>query len=204
MKRRMLIDLIARLARKSLKISGLREPNLRQFWVSGYRCGHKFFPSKIIFVEQIVILRVRFPLAHQITIRRRCGGARRVKTPDACWPKAATPGRTLAKLEWLLSLANPAIGARPIAEISASEILSALTLWRRADAVKPLGGFAQQSARFPYAIATGRAHRDPSPLLRARFRHEAVRGKVSSSRCRAVKKPEREATQSSSRLSPNS
>ena len=41
------------------------------------------------------------------------------------------PERTLSKLEWLLSLARPAIGSRPIAEIRAPEVLA---VFRRVDA----------------------------------------------------------------------
>lgn len=40
--------------------------------------------------------------------------------------REAKAERTLGKLEWLLSLARPAIGARPIAEITAPEVLSVL------------------------------------------------------------------------------
>src|ERR1700680_4543236 len=40
--------------------------------------------------------------------------------------REAKADRTLAKLEWLLSLASPAIGARPIAEIAAPEVMTAL------------------------------------------------------------------------------
>ncbi|MBO0734077.1 MAG: integrase arm-type DNA-binding domain-containing protein, partial [Methylocapsa sp.] len=40
--------------------------------------------------------------------------------------REAKAERTLDKLEWLLTLARPAIGVRPIAEISAPEVLSVL------------------------------------------------------------------------------
>jgi integrase len=40
--------------------------------------------------------------------------------------REAKAERTLGKLEWLLSLARPLIGARPIAEITAPEILNVL------------------------------------------------------------------------------
>jgi hypothetical protein len=40
--------------------------------------------------------------------------------------REAKAERTLAKLEWLLSFARPVIGARPIAEITAPEVLSVL------------------------------------------------------------------------------
>ncbi len=74
---------------------------------------------------------------------------------------------TLSKMEWMLGLAYPVIGDRPVSEVSAPEILEAL---RRVEA---RGRF--ETARrlrstcgqvFRYAIATGRATRDPSTDLR--------------------------------------
>jgi integrase len=74
---------------------------------------------------------------------------------------------TLAKQSWLLEFAYPAIGERPIAEITAPELLSVLRK------VEMRGRF--ETARrlrstcgmvFRYAIATGRAQRDPSVDLR--------------------------------------
>src|SRR6516164_7083752 len=75
--------------------------------------------------------------------------------------------RTLAKTRWLLDFAFAAFGDRPIVHIAAPEILLAL---RRVEA---RGKY--ESARrlrstcgmvFRYAIATGRAERDPSADLR--------------------------------------
>jgi integrase len=74
---------------------------------------------------------------------------------------------TLAKQRWLLEFAYPAIGERPITEITASELLSVLRK------VEMRGRF--ETARrlrstcgmvFRYAIATERAERDPSIDLR--------------------------------------
>jgi integrase len=74
---------------------------------------------------------------------------------------------TLAKVEWLLSLALPAIGARPIKEISAPDILAVLRT------VESRG--KHESARrlrstigevFRYAVATGRADSDPTGALK--------------------------------------
>ncbi|MBN8935861.1 MAG: integrase arm-type DNA-binding domain-containing protein [Rhizobiales bacterium] len=74
---------------------------------------------------------------------------------------------TLSKTKWLIDLVHPVIGERPIAEINAPELLHAL---RRIEA---RGRF--ETARrlrstcgqvFRYAIATGRAERDPSADLR--------------------------------------
>jgi integrase len=75
--------------------------------------------------------------------------------------------RTLAKIEWLLSLARPTIGARPVAEITASEVLATLR------AVEARG--RHETARrlratlgevFRYAVATARAENDPTGALK--------------------------------------
>jgi integrase len=75
---------------------------------------------------------------------------------------------TLAQLEWRLSLARPAIGARAIAEITAPEILGVLR------SVESRG--RHETARrlratigevFRYAVATGRAETDPTGALRS-------------------------------------
>jgi integrase len=74
---------------------------------------------------------------------------------------------TLNKNRWLLSLAYGAIGDRPVSDISAPELLDVLR------AVERRGRY--ETARrlrsccgmvFRYAIATGRAERDPSADLR--------------------------------------
>jgi len=75
--------------------------------------------------------------------------------------------RTLKKLRWLLDLAYPSIGDRRVAEITAPELLSVL---RKVEA----RGKYETACRlrntcgmvFRYAIATGRAERDPSADLR--------------------------------------
>jgi integrase len=75
--------------------------------------------------------------------------------------------QTLAKIEWLLSLARPSIGARPVAEITASEVLATLR------AVEARG--RHETARrlratlgevFRYAVATARAENDPTGALK--------------------------------------
>ncbi|MDX5360509.1 MAG: integrase arm-type DNA-binding domain-containing protein [Alphaproteobacteria bacterium] len=84
--------------------------------------------------------------------------------------KARREGRaaaTLKKKAWLLGLARPAIGHRPIAEISAAEILAVLR------EVEAKGNY--ETARrlratigqvFRFAIATARAENDPTGALR--------------------------------------
>jgi len=70
-------------------------------------------------------------------------------------------------LEWFIKFARPAIGARPIAEITAPEILAILPpieARRRHEAAKMLRGAIGQVFRF--AIATGRAESDPAGALK--------------------------------------
>lgn len=75
--------------------------------------------------------------------------------------------RTIAKLEWLLSLARPSIGARPIAEITAPEVMAALRLVEargRLETARRLR--ATIGAVFRFAVATGRAQGDPTGALK--------------------------------------
>ena len=74
---------------------------------------------------------------------------------------------TLSKKRWLLEIAYPALGARPVAKINATELLSVL---RKVEA----RGHHETARRlrstcgivFRYAIATGRAEHDPTADLR--------------------------------------
>jgi integrase len=74
---------------------------------------------------------------------------------------------TLAKKRWLLDFAYPAIGERPVAEITAPEVLAilrkveALARYETERRLRSTCGMV-----FRYAIATGRAERDPSVDLR--------------------------------------
>ena len=74
---------------------------------------------------------------------------------------------TLAKKRWLLDFAYPAIGERPIAEITALEVPAVLRKveargrYETARRLRSTCGIV-----FRYAIATGRAERDPSLDLR--------------------------------------
>jgi integrase len=74
---------------------------------------------------------------------------------------------TLSKTRWLLSFAYEAIGERPIAQITAPELLFALRKVEargRYESARRLRGTCGQV--FRYAIQTGRAERDPSADLR--------------------------------------
>jgi integrase len=81
--------------------------------------------------------------------------------------REAKAERTIDKLEWLLSLANPIFGARPITEITAPEVLAALRaveLRGRHETARRLR--ATIGAVFHYAVATGRAENDPTAALK--------------------------------------
>jgi integrase len=76
------------------------------------------------------------------------------------------PG-TLDHWSWLLSLARPAIGARPIAEITAQEVLAALRVIEargRHETVRKMRGAIGEV--FRYAVAAGRAENDPTGALK--------------------------------------
>ncbi len=74
---------------------------------------------------------------------------------------------TLAKLEWLHGLANEAIGHRPIAEISAPEILEVLKKVERKGRLETAKRLrAVIGEVFRYAVATARASADPTGALR--------------------------------------
>ena len=73
---------------------------------------------------------------------------------------------TLAKTEWLFSLANPILGARPIKEIESPDILAVLRtveLRGKRESAKRLRATIGQV--FRYAVATGRADSDPTGAL---------------------------------------
>ena len=75
--------------------------------------------------------------------------------------------RTLSKGEWLLRLASPSLGNRPISNITAPEILTVLQVAEargKLETAKRLRATIGQV--FRYAIATGRAETDPTFALR--------------------------------------
>ena len=74
---------------------------------------------------------------------------------------------TLDKFSWLMSLAAPAIGHRPISEIKAAEVLAALRVVEtrgRHETAKKLR--AALGEVFRYAVATARADNDPTGALK--------------------------------------
>jgi integrase len=74
---------------------------------------------------------------------------------------------TLKKKQWLLDFANKEFGKRPIAELKAPEILDALRkIEKRGRHETATRVRSTVGAVFRFAIATGRAERDPSTDLR--------------------------------------
>jgi len=74
---------------------------------------------------------------------------------------------TIDKNKWVLSFARPAIGARPIKEVSAAEALSVLQgLERRGTLETARRCRAVMGAVFRFAISTARADNDPTQALR--------------------------------------
>lgn len=74
---------------------------------------------------------------------------------------------TVSKLDWLFDFARPSIGERPIAEITAAEVLEVLRLVERRgrhDTANRLRAVIGEV--FRYAIATARATNDPTFALR--------------------------------------
>ena len=74
---------------------------------------------------------------------------------------------TVSKAEWLFDFATPALGPRPIAEITAPEVLAVLRQVEsagRLETARRLRAIIGQAFRF--AVATGRAVSDPTSALR--------------------------------------
>jgi integrase len=75
--------------------------------------------------------------------------------------------QTIVKFEWFMSLARPALGQRPISEITAPDVLAVLrpieTRGNVETAKKTRGAIGQV---FRFAIATGRAENDPTGALK--------------------------------------
>lgn len=84
---------------------------------------------------------------------------------------------THEKARWMLEdLALPWLGARPIVEITAPEMLTVLRRVESRGKLETAHRLKQQCGRiFRYAIATGRAERDPTPDLRGALATAATR-----------------------------
>lgn len=102
---------------------------------------------------------------------------------DEFLQKKATEGKarkTLAKLQWLISIALPSIGARQISDLSPREVLAVLrTVETRGQHETARRLRAVLSEVFRYAIATDRAENDPTialkgALIAPKVRHRAA------------------------------
>lgn len=74
---------------------------------------------------------------------------------------------TVTKVEWLVSLALPSLGARPVGELGAPEILGVLRAIEargRRETARRLRATISEVCR--YAVATGRAEIDPTSSLK--------------------------------------
>ena len=94
---------------------------------------------------------------------------------------------TLAKARWLLNMLVPQIGARPIAQISAAELLAALrTVERRGnlETARRMRSFAGRV--FRYGIATSRCERDLSVDIRDALTTPTVTHRAAILKPRAV------------------
>ena len=113
---------------------------------------------------------------------------RSTPSPPSFWKRSAgrqKAERTIVKFEWLMSLARPDIGARPIAEITSPEILAVLRPVEARGRHETAGGFARCDRRvFRYAVATGRAESDPTGALKGRSprRPSSIAPRLSSRR----------------------
>lgn len=88
--------------------------------------------------------------------------------------------KTIEKKRWLIGLLNSEIGDRPIAEIAAPELLDALRKIERRGRYESARRARSLAGRvFRYAIATGRAERDPTgdlagALISPKVQHRAT------------------------------
>ena len=83
---------------------------------------------------------------------------------------------TREKIEWLLRLACPWIGTRPLSEITAPEMLAVLRRVEVRGKLETAQRLKQVCGQvFRYAVATGRAERDPTGDLRGALRTTKTR-----------------------------
>jgi integrase len=83
---------------------------------------------------------------------------------------------TRDKIEWLLGLAFPWIGTRPLAEITAPEMLAVVRRVESRGKLETAQRLKQVCGQvFRYAVATGRAERDPTADLRGALKTTKTR-----------------------------
>ena len=94
---------------------------------------------------------------------------------------------TMVKVEWLVGLASPFIGKRPISEITAPEVLAALRQAEnrgKLETAKRMRSVVGEV--FRYAIATGRAENDPTFALRGALTAPTVKHRAAILEPKAV------------------
>jgi integrase len=174
----------------------LIKPNGSKLWRLAYRCGSKqktlalgIYPTVSLAQARDGRERAKKLLASGVdpSVQRKtqrqlektaAGNSFRIVAEEVI-AKLEREGRahvTIAKKRWLLDFAYPAFGDRPVAEITAKELLALLReiegrgIYETAKRLRSTCGMV-----FRYAIATGRAERDPSGDLRgALTTHQVV------------------------------
>jgi integrase len=165
----------------------LVQPNATKLWRLAYRFGGK---QKLLALGQYPVIsladaRVKRDAAKKLLsdgidpsierkTERRAAQISRRDTFKAVTEELMTKFKaegdapaTLKKKRWLLDFATAEFGNRPIAEIKAPEILDALRkIEKRGRHETATRVRSTVGAVFRYAIATGRAERDPSADLR--------------------------------------
>jgi hypothetical protein len=94
---------------------------------------------------------------------------------------------TLKKFQWLLDFARPALGARPVAAITAQKILSVLRAVEargRHETARPLRSTIGECFRF--AVASGQAETDPTSALKGALTAPKVRHRAALTAPKAV------------------
>jgi integrase len=90
--------------------------------------------------------------------------------------RAEKAEQTLTKSEWLLRLASPSLGNRPISEITAPEILTVLQVAEARGKLETAKRLRETIGQvFRHAIASGRAKTDPTLALRGALASPKVR-----------------------------
>ena len=93
---------------------------------------------------------------------------------------------TLTKVEWLLAFTRAKLGARPVAEISAPEVLAVLqTVEQRGRHETARRLRSTIGEVFRYAVATGRADNDPTFALRGALTRPKVKPRAALTDSRA-------------------
>jgi hypothetical protein len=97
---------------------------------------------------------------------------------------------TLSKMVWLIDFARPDLGQRPIAEITAAEILAVLRIVEgrgRLETARRLRSTIGEC--FRYAIATSRANADPTWALRGAITTPQPTPRAAADRSEGVRRP---------------